>query len=123
MAVCSLGHRFVFSKDYDNLVWKGYDRDEIIGMVECLLEEQRPELIWRPYTSEMCVEHFSLRIAKEENDIEEIAAFMKNLWEQAKSEYRATVSNEKAELMLKAEKAVNFAETCYYLEKMNELVG
>ena len=62
------------------------------------------------YTSEMSVEHTSLRMAKAENNVDEIAVLMSELWEQAKTEYKATVSAEKLTLMEKAEKAANLNE-------------
>ena len=110
MAICRLGSRIEFSDHYDNLVWKGYNVDFLIDRVEELLVERRPELIWEPYTSEMSVEHTSLRMAKAENNVDEIAVLMSELWEQAKTEYKATVSAEKLTLMEKAEKAVNLNE-------------
>ena len=110
MAICRLGSRIEFSDHYDNLVWKGYNVDFLIDRVEELLAEKRPELIWEPYTSEMSVEHTSLRMAKAENNVDEIAVLMSELWEQAKTEYKATVSAEKLTLMEKAEKAANLNE-------------
>lgn len=110
MAICRLGCRIEFSDHYDNLVWKGYNVDFLIDRVEELLAEKRPELIWEPYTSEMSVEHTSLRMAKAENNVDEIAVLMSELWEQAKTEYKATVSAEKLTLMEKAEKAANLNE-------------
>lgn len=110
MAICRLGSRIEFSDHYDNLVWKGYNVDFLIDRVEELLAEKRPELIWEPYTSEMSVEHTSLRMAKAENNVNEIAVLMSELWEQAKTEYKATVSAEKLTLMEKAEKAANLNE-------------
>lgn len=110
MAICRLGSRIEFSDHYDNLVWKGYNVDFLIDRVEELLVERRPELIWEPYTSEMSVEHTSLRMAKAENNVDEIAVLMSELWEQAKTEYKATVSAEKLTLMEKAEKAANLNE-------------
>ena len=110
MAICRLGSRREFSKDYDNLFWKGYDMDFLMGRVEGLLDEKRPELYWSPFTSEMSVEHTSLRMAKAENNVDEIAVLMSELWEQAKTEYKATVSAEKLSLMEKAENAANLNE-------------
>ena len=110
MAICRLGSRIEFSDHYDNLVWKGYNVDFLIGRVEELLAEKRPELIWEPYTSEMSVEHTSLRMAKAENNVDEIAVLMSELCEQAKTEYKATVSAEKLALMKKAEKTANLNE-------------
>lgn len=110
MAICRLGSRIEFSDHYDNLVWKGYNVDFLIDRVEELLAEKRPELIWEPYTSTMSVEHTSLRMAKAENNVDEIAVLMSELWEQAKTEYKATVSAEKLTLMKKAEKAANLNE-------------
>ena len=110
MAICRLGSRIEFSDHYDNLVCKGYNVDFLIDRVEELLVERRPELSWEPYTSEMSVEHTSLRMAKAENNVDEIAVLMSELWEQAKTEYKATVSAEKLTLMEKAEKAANLNE-------------
>ena len=49
-------------------------------------------------------------MAKAENNVDEIAVLMSELWEQAKTEYKATVSAEKLTLMEKAEKAANLNE-------------
>lgn len=107
MAMCCLGSRKEFSRNYDNLYWKGYDVAFLISRVEELLNEKRPELYWKPFTSEMLVEHDSLRLARAENNVDEITELMAELWEQAKEEYKATVSSEKLSLMDEAENAPN----------------
>lgn len=94
MALCFLGSRFAFSKNYNNYHFKGYDADALIDRVEDLLSEKMPQIVWLPNTSEVAVEHTSLKAARAENPIEEVEACIKGCWAQAVREQEEEMSEE-----------------------------
>ena len=92
--LCSLGHRFAFSKEFNNYFFKGYNVGALIERVEELLHERMPHIVWLPYTSEVCVEHTSLLAARAENPIEEVEACIIECWKQAEKEQENAMSEE-----------------------------
>lgn len=89
MALCNIGRGWEFSQNYNNFWFKGYDVDDLVCRVESMLAARRPDLVWLPYTGEMCVEHTSLFQARAENDIDEIRALMAELWAKAQAQIDA----------------------------------
>ena len=121
MCICKIYSGVIFSKNYDNLYWKGYNLDFLIGRVEELLQEKRPDLIWYYETGEIAVEHTSLSQARLENPIEEIKGLMVELWETAKQDFRNKCSSERLALMDKVNKVHSVFEYDSILEEINNL--
>lgn len=86
MSFCIIAQRGVFSEDYNNYSLRGYDVDALVSRIQGLLHEARPELVWLPETSQIGIEHTSLRAARAENPVEEIEKLMAELWDQAARE-------------------------------------
>lgn len=117
MALCILGSRFAFSKNYNNYHFKGYDADTLIERVSELLSEKLPHIVWLPHTSEVAVEHTSLKAARAENPIEEVEDCIKGCWAQAVREQEEDMSEEELAHTRALKSASNFNEVLRLCEE------
>lgn len=105
---CSLGHSDFFSQNHHNYHARGYDADRLVSRVDELLASVRPDLIWHPETSEICIKAPSLREARAVNPRSELEDLMESLWERAADEwYKENVDDQYKRLMDSMEQAMD----------------